>query len=117
MLAVFLVGGGFLLGRAAPSPTPVAPAHVAIANYARLLATDVCDELLAEVERAESADQPVIAKTLAQLMGERGEEARKASWKPVLSAFNKLQDEDGNIPVVVARKAILATREGLETVR
>lgn len=96
---------------------PVLPAHKAIVVYARLIASDVCGEIEAQIQRCEEAEDPFTAEQLQKILLERGEEARSAAWQPVLESLNDLQGTDGSIDYAKARKAIAETRKGLEAVR
>lgn len=109
-LAIFAVGAWHKLGPASDK----LPAHVAVVAYAHLLSTEVCDEVLAEIEKS---DEIIPAERVAAIIKERGEEARSAAWEPVLRSLNDLQDEDGGIPTAKARKAVEEIRKGLEAVR
>lgn len=97
--------------------SPQSTAHAAVVNYAHLIASEVCEEIDQQIDAAEEASEPFTALQAVKVMQERGEEARKAAWKPVFDGFNALQDEDGSIPYDTARKANKTVRQGLETVR
>lgn len=97
--------------------SPQSTAHAAVVNYAHLIASEVCEEIDQQIDAAEEAGEPFTALQAVKVMQGRGEEARKAAWKPVFDGFNALQDEDGSIPYDTARKANKTVRQGLETVR
>lgn len=97
--------------------SPQSSAHAAVVNYAHLIASEVCEEVSSQIDAAEEAGEPFTAMQAVKVIQDRGEEARKAAWKPVFDGFNALQDEDGSIPYAKAREAVKTVRKGLEAVR
>lgn len=114
--SIFLAGH-FINNRDSDAESPQSSAHAAVVNYAHLIASEVCEEVSSQIDAAEEAGEPFTAMQAVKVIQERGEEARKAAWKPVFDGFNELQDEDGSIPYDKARKAVKTVRKGLEAVR
>lgn len=112
-----LAVAGFSVHTLLPTSHSRLPSHTAVVNFAHLLATDVCDELLAEVQKAEDSGETYTSEAAGKLIKDRAEDAGIAAFEPVLKSLNDAQNEDGVIVPDQARKIVSKIRQGLESVR